>query len=229
MRSEQLESLAAALAEAQAEFPAIAKDANNPFFKSKYADLSSVVQTASPILTKHGLSISQFIGISDGGQDVLTTYLLHKSGQFIADTMKLHLGKQDAQGQGSATTYARRYSYMAVLGLVADEDDDGNAASGKTQPKSTPPKSTTKAPEPPARNVADDELVTDAQLKNVIGLLDKKGIADSSDKGVLLKRFAKANYGAESVKDITQKQYKELYVTIQDMDSDALLQLTEDK
>ena len=127
--SEQLDQLATALASAQAEFTAIPKTETNPFFKSKYAGLPSVVEAASPILTKHGLSVSQHLGCDETG-DTLTTWLLHKSGQFIASTMRLHLSKQDAQGQGSATTYARRYAYMGVLGLVADEDDDGNRASG---------------------------------------------------------------------------------------------------
>lgn len=125
--SEQINELAAALCAAQAEFSAVPKTADNPFFKSKFADLPTVVASAAPILTKHGLAVSQFLGI-DGTDDTLTTWLLHKSGQFIAQSMRLHLTKQDAQGQGSATTYARRYSYMSVLGLVAEADDDGNAA-----------------------------------------------------------------------------------------------------
>lgn len=120
--------LCAALVAAQAEFGTVKKDATNPFFKSKYADLPSVVAHASPVLAKHGLAVSQHIGWN-GEFDVLTTMLIHASGQYLTDTMRLHLVKDDPQGQGSAVTYARRYSYMAILGLVADEDDDGNAAS----------------------------------------------------------------------------------------------------
>jgi hypothetical protein len=131
--SEQLNELAKALAAAQGEFTAIPKSNENPFFHSKYAGLPKVVETASPILSKHGLSISQFIGHDDQG-DTLTTLLLHESGQFIKGTMRLRPVKNDPQAQGSATTYARRYSYMSVLGLVADEDDDGNAAAKNPQP-----------------------------------------------------------------------------------------------
>lgn len=127
-QSGELDQLAAALCAAQAEFTAIPKDSTNPFFKSAYAGLPKVVEVASPILTKHGLAVTQFIGADEQG-DTLTTWLLHKSGQYICEAMRLHLAKQDPQGQGSATTYARRYSYMAVLGLVADEDDDANKAS----------------------------------------------------------------------------------------------------
>ena len=128
MNSEEINELAAALVLAQAEFGAVPKGSTNPFFKSKYAALPEVVQHASPVLSKHGLAISQHICTNDNGDDLLLTYLLHRSGQFIAYSMKLHLVKDDPQAQGSAVTYARRYSYMSVLGLVADEDDDGNRA-----------------------------------------------------------------------------------------------------
>jgi ERF superfamily len=137
MQSEQLNELAAALNKAQAEFSAIPKGSVNPFFKSNYAALPDVVAVATPVLTKHGLSVSQFID-HDGTHDTLTTYLLHASGQFIAQSMRLYLVKDDPQGQGSAVTYARRYSFMAVLGLVADNDDDGNAASASPQQRQAP-------------------------------------------------------------------------------------------
>ena len=126
--SEQIDLLASALVAIQAEVPAIPKDASNPFFKSKYADLPAVMETAQPIVTKHGIAVSQDPDF-DGTNDLLTTTLMHTSGQWKSSTMRLHLPKPDPQGQGSALTYARRYAYMAALGLVADEDDDGNAAS----------------------------------------------------------------------------------------------------
>jgi hypothetical protein len=139
--------LAQALVKAQGEFSAIPKTETNPFFKSKYADLATVVESASPILTKNGLAVTQEIGFTIVGEtvyDTLTTTLIHESGEQRSDTMILKLSKQDAQGQGSATTYARRYSYMAVLGLVADEDDDGNKASTHTATTAqTAPKAST--------------------------------------------------------------------------------------
>lgn len=142
LRSDEIGVLAAALCAAQAEFTAIPKGSNNPFFKSKYAELPDVVKAASPILTKHDLAVTQLLGHDESG-DTLTTVVMHKSGQFIADTMHLRPVKDDPQAQGSATTYGRRYSYMAALGLVADEDDDGNAASGADRQKRS------KAPPPP--------------------------------------------------------------------------------
>jgi len=124
----EIGELAAALVAAQAEFSAVPKTAENPFFHSKYADLASVVKSAQPILAKHGLAVSQHPTVEDG-EPSLTTYLLHSSGQFLRSTMRLCAAKNDPQGQGAAITYARRFSYQAVLGLVADDDDDGNRAS----------------------------------------------------------------------------------------------------
>lgn len=153
MQSESLNELVPALVKAQAEFTAIPKDSTNPFFKSNYAGLPVVVEKASPILAKHGLAISQHIG-NDDGVDTLTTYLLHTSGQFLAHSMRLHLVKDDPQGQGSAVTYARRYSYMAVLGLVADDDDDGNAASKRQAPqqRSAPQRPAPRQDDAPAKS-----------------------------------------------------------------------------
>lgn len=129
MNSPEINELAAALVAAQAEFSAVPKGQVNPFFKSKYASLSDVVQHTSPILAKHGLAVSQHITYDETGRDALMTYLLHKSGQYIAYSMRLHLVKDDSQSLGSSTSYARRYSYSAVLGLTtSDEDDDGQRA-----------------------------------------------------------------------------------------------------
>lgn len=136
-----LHELAPALVAAQGEFSAVPKTAENPFFHSKYADLATVVTQTQPILFKHGLAVAQFPTVLDG-EPALKTYLIHKSGQFLCDTMRLQAAKQDPQGQGAAITYARRFAYQAVLGLVADEDDDGNQASQakavERQPKMSP-------------------------------------------------------------------------------------------
>jgi hypothetical protein len=127
-RSEQLDKLATALADAQGEFPVIPKEANNPFFKSKYADLASIIKTIQPVLAKHGLSVVHTLEDADTGIRVRTT-LLHKSGQFLSGVMQMRPTKDDPQAFGSATTYAKRYGLSAVLNLATDEDDDGNAAS----------------------------------------------------------------------------------------------------
>lgn len=162
MHSEQINELAVALVKAQGEFSAVPKTSVNPFFKSKYADLATVVETATPIVAKNGLAVSQHLAY-DGEMDTLTTYLIHSSGQYISSTMRLHLTKVDAQGQGSATTYARRYAYMAVLGLVADEDDDGNKAQLKQVTN----------PEPIKKELISPDKLTD--LRIALGKTQMKG------------------------------------------------------
>lgn len=145
-------SLAEALVAFQAEVGTVAKDADNPFFKSKYADLPAVKAAAQPILTKHSLAVTQKPGfeiVADKVVDTLTTEVIHgPSNERDSSTMALK-NTAKAQEQGSAITYARRYAFMSVLGLVADDDDDGNAASGNSRSRSSSPRqSRAKAAEP---------------------------------------------------------------------------------
>jgi hypothetical protein len=114
------------------------KDADNPFFRSKYADLQSVVEATRPSLAENGLSVVQ---ITEG--NVLWTMLLHTSGEWIKGSIELKPMRQvkdtgwvesnDPQSYGSCITYARRYAMAAITGC-ATEDDDGNAASGNKVP-----------------------------------------------------------------------------------------------
>lgn len=126
--SDSIEHLAAALAAAQAEIRPAIKDANNPEFNSKYADLGAVFEAVRPVMAKHGLSVVQMPEHSDDALLHLTTRIAHKSGQWIEGTMSIPVGKMNAHGYGSAITYCRRYALSAALGIVADEDDDGNKA-----------------------------------------------------------------------------------------------------
>lgn len=118
--------LAKALNAFQAEVVTVAKDADNPFFRSKYADLASIMKATQPVLTKHGLSVIQLPATTMDGRPALTTILMHVSGQSERSTVPLLLAKQDSQGLGAAITYMRRYAYAAALQIVIDEDDDGN-------------------------------------------------------------------------------------------------------
>lgn len=128
--SESINELATALAKAQGQIKGAVKDAENPHFRSKYADLASVWDACRAALTANGLSVIQAPrGVhTDGGWTVeVETRLLHSSGQWMGDTITVPVGKPDAQGLGSALTYARRYALASFVG-VAPEDDDGNAA-----------------------------------------------------------------------------------------------------
>ena len=118
--------LFAALAAAQGEIENANKNAANPHFRSKYADLAEVLNTIRPVFAKHGLSLIQSPGF-DGSMASVTTVLAHQSGGYMTSTASCVPAKADAQGIGSATTYLRRYGAAAVAG-IAQEDDDGNAA-----------------------------------------------------------------------------------------------------
>lgn len=125
--SSSITALATALAKAQGQLEGAKKDTANPFFKSKYADLSSVVDAIKAAFPGNGLSYVQTIVTAEHGVGV-ETMLMHESGEWICgEPFTIPVNKADAQGFGSALTYARRYSLSAIAGVKAD-DDDGNAA-----------------------------------------------------------------------------------------------------
>lgn len=121
------------LLEAQKEFPVVKKGDSNPFFKSKYAGLPSVLEVVLPILHKHGIILSQPPQSSVEGRIGVETNLIHaESGEVLTSSFTMTLAKNDPQGAGSAITYARRYAIVSILGLNVDDDDDANLASGKS-------------------------------------------------------------------------------------------------
>lgn len=126
--SESIKQLSAALLKAQRSITFASKEANNPHFRSKYADLPAVIDAIKPALNDAGLVFLQTFSPSEAGFIAVTTRLMHETGEWIEDTATVPLPKSDPQGYGSAATYARRYSLAAITGLYQD-DDDGNAAS----------------------------------------------------------------------------------------------------
>jgi len=138
--SDTLNELATAIAKAQSEIKGAAKDSANPFFKSKYADLSSVWDACRAPLTKNGLSVIQ-LASAEGNKVTVETVLLHTSGQLISEALSVTAKEDSPQAVGSAITYARRYGLAAIVG-VAPEDDDGEAAEarpGSGKPVHRPP------------------------------------------------------------------------------------------
>lgn len=126
--------LYAALAKAQTEMSKATKDVSNEFFKSKYADLSNVMDACLPALNNNGIALIQPTWRDNTGKDYVKTILLHgETGATLECAVPLIIGKNDMQGYGSAVTYARRYGLMSMAG-IAPEDDDGNAAA-KAAPK----------------------------------------------------------------------------------------------
>lgn len=118
--------LFAALAKAQAEMANACKNASNPHYKSRYADLAEVLNTIRQPLSLNGLAMLQTPSF-DGAMAHVTTALTHTGGGYITATSSCKPAKSDAQGIGSATTYLRRYSAAAIAG-IAQEDDDGQSA-----------------------------------------------------------------------------------------------------
>ncbi|MGE3466338.1 MAG: ERF family protein [Pyrinomonadaceae bacterium] len=130
-KSESICDLAKALAQVQASLVPAKRDSTNPYFNSTYADLSSVWESCRETLAKNGLCVIQGNSVGAEKTLIVETILIHESGQWVQSELCLPLSKADPQGVGSAMTYGRRYGLAAIVGIVADADDDGNAASSK--------------------------------------------------------------------------------------------------
>lgn len=127
-KSENIDQLAAALAIAQGEFSEAVKEGKS--HHGKHATLTSVWEAARKPLSANGLAVLQAPYVQEGRVNIITL-LVHKSGQWIETELSIKPARDDAQQIGSAITYGRRYALAPILGIVNDEDDDGNAASGK--------------------------------------------------------------------------------------------------
>ena len=198
IKSDDIGELAKALCTFQAKAPSIGLDAVNPFFdkdgKGGYASLANIVKTAAPTLAECGLAVTQLLCGAGG----VTTILLHDSGQYISDSVELPASKNDPQGHGSAITYARRYGYASILGLVPDKDDDGNAAS---QPPAKKPPAKPETKKPATQKPKDDEL---EQAKAIIftkakNQLIEAGIAVPTDKEVIIRIQLAAKMAKQSL------------------------------
>lgn len=136
-KSETLTEFSKAFAKTQQEMKQPLKDANNPFFKSKYVPLENVVEAITESASKNGLSFTQFPSSDEAGNVTVGTLVMHSSGEWIEyDPIKMKPVKNDPQSIGSAITYAKRYALSAIFGITSDPDDDGNEA---TQTKKQAP------------------------------------------------------------------------------------------
>jgi hypothetical protein len=144
IRSESISKLLPALIAARASMPPVTKDAQNPHFKNRYATLANVIDATEATLAKNGLVILQATTLGEHGLALVTT-LAHTSGEWLQASYPLPNDPAHPQIQGSALTYARRYTYMAIVG-VAPEDDDGEVASGRGQ--ELPARAPSPAPSP---------------------------------------------------------------------------------
>lgn len=167
--SAEIDQIAAALSEFQSELkqPELSKEVSvktrtGGTYSFKYADLSSCVKAAVPAMKKAGLAVTQLV---IGG--TLTTLLVHKSGQWFKSELQIG-NSPDYQALGSAITYLKRYSYCAILGIVADTDDDANAACGNEATFKEPAKRSSSKKSGGATAVA----FTGADLKQALAELD---------------------------------------------------------
>jgi hypothetical protein len=143
-RSETISELAKALVATQLEMGVAKKKAVNPYYHSHYADMAEVIAVSRPVLNKHGLAVMQFPS-AEGEKVTLLTMLVHVSGEWISELNSTIPGKEPKgggpfipcrtpQSDGSAILYLRRYGWQSIIGLAAeDEDDDGEAAEGRSE------------------------------------------------------------------------------------------------
>lgn len=140
-QSESIKLLSAALVKFQGMITAVPKDSTNPFFKMKYASLGSIMEHIRTPMLKCGLAVTQGGESLTDGHIVIETTLMHESGEFVSTLLPIKPKSDDPQGMGSAITYARRYGISAILGIVADEDDDAEtdkAKAAKAEPRKVP-------------------------------------------------------------------------------------------
>ena len=166
--SESIKNLAASLCKAQAEMGGAVKDSKNPFFKSDYADLTSVIKAIKEPFANHGLSYTQF-PTNDDGRIGVSTLLMHESGEYLEHSYTLPTTKADPQAAGSAITYARRYALQSIAGIPTADDDAESAMLRNNQNKNA--------------------VVSEDQAKEIKGLLAEHGV----DVKVFLKHFKAAS------------------------------------
>lgn len=202
LKSESIAALATALAEAQGEIENATKNSQNPHLKNRYADLAEILNTVRPVLSRHGLAVSQHPAFADNMVQV-ETILLHKSGEWMASTITTPVQKADPQGVGSAVTYARRYSLAAIVGL-SQEDDDGHAAT-KGKPGQAPHQSQRPAPQP--QQSTPDPLITDAQRKHIMAIYSGTDRADRlADANEILQKAKPGCAAITSFSELTHRQ-----------------------
>lgn len=208
-QSELINELAAALSKAQGEMQAAVKDKINTFFKNSYADLGSIWDAARPVLSKYGLCILQTTELSpDRNQVILVTTLAHTSGQWMKSYLPLNPSKNDSQGMGAAITYLRRYSLSAIVGVVCDEDDDGETAvgRGKTNQTPAPQNNPPKIQEKPAQieRVGKTEIIA---LTNLTNQLDEE--ANKS-----FREWIRNTFNAQSFQEIPKECFQRCLVLV---------------
>lgn len=205
--SEQINELAGALAKAQGEMGPAVFNRVNPHYKSRYADFTSCMDACREPLSKNGLAVSQLPNFTPDGKFVLTTLLLHSSGQWMACEFPMSTKNDNIQALGSAMSYAKRYSLCGMLGIVADEDvdDDGNSAvaAPAQQPNPKPAQNTQQAPAP-----AQPPKLVSAQQLAILKKLDAKLDAECKKK---LYTWMSNSYQIDKLEDVLEANFTKVF------------------
>lgn len=194
-----------ALAQAQADFPAITRDRTvrvqtkaGGSYTFAYAPLASILAVVTPVLSKHGLAVTQLLTATDDGRPAIRTMLLHQAGGSLDGCLPIKTDGLDPQALGSLVTYVRRYALVAMLGIASEEDDDANHATGNRATNGAASNVRTEDPAAPAELVAEIERLIDTL--NSTGALGEVEIRDGMH----------ASYGTSVTGQLTKSQAENL-------------------
>lgn len=201
--SPSTKSLDKALLKALAEIQNPAKDSVNPHFKSKYADLESVLEVCKKPLLNAGIVMSQGAVLVDGGWQLVTKLKHAESGEYRDTFFPMNPVKQDPQGYGSAQTYARRFTLMAMLGLVASDDDANEASRPANVPRETS-NSVKNVPE------GEGKKISQPQIARLLAIGAKSGWDSPAIHALVEQRL-----GVKSLKDVDWRVYDKLVAHVQ--------------
>lgn len=211
--SDDIQEICKALVGFHSEVGLIEKDGENPHFHASYATIDNIMDVIRPVLAKHDLFVMQLPTTTEEGEIRLVTRLYHSSGQVMeSPPIVLKPQKQDAQGIGSAVTYARRYSLTSFLGLATGDDDDGNAASNRND------KSGGQHRKPEKQPAQFNGEATDKQRKKLFADAKDKGL----NRGELKQLIHYHTQGKTSTKDLTKKECSDLIKMIQQSTAEKL-------
>ena len=209
-KSESIKELAVALSKMQSEIRGYKEDSNNPFFKSKYGDLTSVWAAIRESLTKNNLSVVQTMGMSDKeGYVIVETMLLHSSGEYITGRLELKPDKPGPQAIGSAVTYGRRYSLAAITGIAPEDDDAEGATDRKQNKKKTTAKPKETKPKDPLKKIWNTTKaggITQQEFTDICGI---HGVTSDTKNSITKDQITDIGFAVEKQVEANKEGNKE--------------------
>lgn len=204
-----MKELSKALVAFRSACPPIGFDSTNPHFKSRFASLAKIHKVIDPILSENGLAVMQF-PISEDGRAGCVTRVMHVSGEVVEYPFTVPLSKHDPQGACAAVTYARRYGLSGALGLVTEEDDDGNSAS-------EPVRNAGKKPAPKKSSSPRMAQVNREKIKYAARERAKE-LSDESINETEIIKSVSAALGYASPIEMTDDDFERAFVAVQEFE-----------